>query len=43
MVLFVVRTSASGIRRTFDYDVLSINTSNAIWKIPAIIEEFRNF
>jgi len=44
MVLFVVKISASGVRRAFDYDFFfSIYTSNAVWKIPAIIEACRIF
>jgi len=43
MVLFVVKISAVGFRWAFDYDVLSIYNSNAIWKIAAIIEAFRSF
>jgi hypothetical protein len=41
MVLFVVKILAAGVRRAMDSDVLA--SFNAIWKIPADIEVFRNF
>ena len=41
--MFVIKLLAAGVRRAFDSDMLSSYTSNAIWKIPANIEIFRNF
>jgi len=41
--LFVVKILADGVRRAMESDVLCICPLNAIWKIPANIEVFRNF
>ena len=43
MALFVVKILADGVRRAMDSDVLCICPFNAIWKMPANIEVFRNF